>query len=89
MRNLRSYFNELGFPLAGETITSGGRKRSLPLASSPSLRGKTGMVVARWHQRFVHLPMSLVTRGRRKVDPNGDLWRSVVELTGQPAKMGV
>jgi 6-phosphofructokinase 1 len=53
------------------------------------MAGKTGMVVARWHQRFVHLPMSLVTRGRRKVDSNGDLWRLVVELTGQPAKMGV
>lgn len=52
------------------------------------MAGKTGMVVARWHQRFVHLPMSLVTRGRRKVDPTGDLWRSVVEVTGQPAKMG-
>jgi 6-phosphofructokinase 1 len=53
------------------------------------MAGKTGMVVARWHQSFVHLPMSLVTRGRRKVDPTGDLWRSVVESTGQPARMGV
>lgn len=53
------------------------------------MAGKTGMVVARWHQSFVHLPMSLVTRGRRKVDPAGDLWRSVVESTGQPARMGV
>ena len=54
-----------------------------------AMAGKTGMVVARWHQRYVHLPMSLVTRGRRKVDPSGDLWRSVVESTGQPARMGV
>jgi 6-phosphofructokinase 1 len=53
-----------------------------------AMAGKTGMVVARWHQRYVHLPMNLVTRGRRKVDPNGDLWRSVVEATGQPARMG-
>jgi 6-phosphofructokinase 1 len=53
-----------------------------------AMAGKTGMVVARWHQRYVHLPMSLVTRGRRKVDPNGDLWRSVVEATGQPARLG-
>jgi 6-phosphofructokinase 1 len=52
------------------------------------MAGKTGMVVARWHNRFVHLPMTLVTRGRRKVDPTGDLWRSVVESTGQPARMG-
>lgn len=54
-----------------------------------AMAGKTGMVVARWHQSYVHLPMSLVTRGRRKVDPTGDLWRSVLESTGQPAKMGV
>jgi hypothetical protein len=33
--------------------------------------------------------MSLVTRGRRKVNPSGDLWRSVIESTGQPARMGV
>ncbi|MEI8037141.1 MAG: ATP-dependent 6-phosphofructokinase [Verrucomicrobiota bacterium] len=52
------------------------------------MAGKTGMVVALLHQSFVHLPMSLVTRGRRKVDPTGDLWRSVVESTGQPARMG-
>lgn len=53
-----------------------------------AMAGKTGMVVARWHQSYVHLPMSLVTRGRRKVDPAGDLWRSVIESTGQPANMG-
>lgn len=53
------------------------------------MAGKTGMVVARWHQSYVHLPMSLVTRGRRKVNPAGDLWRSVIESTGQPARMGV
>ena len=52
------------------------------------MAGKTGMVVACWHQSFVHLPLGLVTRGRRKVDPNGDLWRAVVESTGQPANMG-
>ena len=53
------------------------------------MSGKTGMVVARWHQSYVHLPMNLVTRGRRKVDPSGDLWRSVVESTGQPCRIGV
>lgn len=51
------------------------------------MAGKTGMVVARWHQRFVHLPIQVVTQGRKKVDPHGDLWRSVVEATGQPFSM--
>lgn len=53
------------------------------------MAGKTGMVIARWHHRYVHLPMSLVTRGRRKVDPAGDFWRSVIESTGQPVRIGV
>ena len=53
-----------------------------------AMAGKTGMVVARWHDRFVHLPMSLVNRGRRKVDPHGDLWRSVLESTGRPPRIG-
>ena len=53
-----------------------------------AMAGKTGMVIARWHQRFVHLPMDLVTSGKRKVDPQGDLWRSVLECTGQPARIG-
>jgi 6-phosphofructokinase 1 len=66
-----------------------GRDSGFIACSAALAAGKTGMVVARWHQRFVHLPMSLVTRSRRKVDPNGDLWRSVLELTGQPAKMGI
>jgi 6-phosphofructokinase 1 len=52
-----------------------------------AMAGKTGMVVARWHQRFVHLPASLVASGRRKVDEHGDLWRCVLETTGQPARM--
>lgn len=53
-----------------------------------AMAGKTGMVVARWHQRFVHLPVHLVAEGRAKVDVEGDLWRSVLESTGQPSRMG-
>lgn len=51
------------------------------------MAGKSGVVVARWHQRFVHLPMPLVAQGRRTVDLEGDLWRCVLESTGQPAQM--
>ncbi len=53
-----------------------------------AMAGKTGMVVALWHQRYVHLPMQLVASGRARVDTNGQLWRSVLESTGQPPKMG-
>ncbi len=53
-----------------------------------AMAGKTGMVVALWHQRYVHLPVHLVAGGRAKVDPEGDLWRCVLESTGQPSHMG-
>lgn len=52
-----------------------------------AMAGKTGMLVGRWHGTFVHLPLDFVTHGRRKVDPCGPLWHSVLECTGQPADL--
>ena len=46
--------------------------------------GRTEMVVGRWHSRFVHVPIPLAIRERNQVDPNGDLWMTVLESTGQP-----
>ncbi|MFN8076054.1 MAG: ATP-dependent 6-phosphofructokinase [Kineosporiaceae bacterium] len=53
-----------------------------------AMTGRTEMVVGRWHGRFVHIPMRMAISGRSTVDPNGDLWLSVLEATGQPATMG-
>jgi len=50
--------------------------------------GRTEMVVGRWHGRFVHVPIPLAIRERNQVDPNGDLWMSVLESTGQPPSFG-
>lgn len=49
-----------------------------------AMSGRTGMVVGRWNGRFVHVPIPLAIRERNHVDPNGDLWMSVLESTGQP-----
>jgi 6-phosphofructokinase 1 len=49
-----------------------------------AMAGNTETIIGRWHGRFVHVPMQLATRGRRQVDPSGDLWSSVIESTGQP-----
>jgi 6-phosphofructokinase 1 len=48
-----------------------------------AMGGRTAMVVGRWHGRFVHLPIKLATDSRNQVDPDGDLWMSVLEATGQ------
>ena len=52
-----------------------------------AMAGKTSMLVGRWHNAFVHLPLDMVTHGRRKVDPHSELWHAVLESTGQPAMM--
>ncbi len=53
-----------------------------------AMAGRTDCVVGRWHGRFVHIPIPLVIRDRNTVDPNGDLWLSVLESTGQPRMFG-
>jgi 6-phosphofructokinase 1 len=53
-----------------------------------AMAGRTAMLVGRWHGRFVHVPITLATQATNKVDPDGDLWYSVLETTGQPAQFG-
>jgi 6-phosphofructokinase 1 len=49
-----------------------------------AMAGRTEMVVGRWHGRYVHIPMAMAVSHRNQVAPDGDLWLSVREATGQP-----
>ena len=51
------------------------------------MAGRTNMVVSNWNQQFTHVPIELAVSARKKIDPNGWLWSSVLETTGQPADM--
>jgi len=51
------------------------------------MSGRTGMVISRWNGRYVHIPMELVTRGKKRIDPTSNYWRAVLESTGQPQCM--
>ena len=53
-----------------------------------AMSGRTKMVIGVVNNHFVHIPISLVAAGRQFVDPDGDLWDSVLEVTGQPRKIG-
>ena len=48
-----------------------------------AMAGKTGMVVAKLMDRYVHLPIDLIIRKRQKVNPLSAYWRAVLESTGQ------
>jgi 6-phosphofructokinase 1 len=48
-----------------------------------ALAGKTDLVVGRWHRRFTHIPLTLVTSTHKRMDPTGETWFAVSEATGQ------
>ena len=51
------------------------------------MAGKTNMFVGSWNQRGTHVPIPLGVGSRKQVDPHGQIWRRVLESTGQPALM--
>lgn len=51
------------------------------------MAGLTNVLIGHWNNRFTHVPIPLATRGRKKVDPKGRLWSSVLAATGQPAQL--
>jgi len=52
------------------------------------MSGRTNMVVGFWNHQFTHVPICLATSQRKKIDPEGALWNSVLASTGQPVDMG-
>jgi 6-phosphofructokinase 1 len=51
------------------------------------LSGRTNMVVSFWNHHFTHVPIALAASERKKIDPQGALWSTVVTSTGQPRDM--
>jgi 6-phosphofructokinase 1 len=49
--------------------------------------GRTNMVVGFWNHQFTHVPIALAVSERKKIDPDGALWSSVLAATGQPHDM--
>lgn len=53
------------------------------MAVHAGMSGKTDMLIGLWNNVYVHIPNSVCTKGRKKIDTNGPLWTSVLESTGQ------
>ncbi|MFH1716758.1 MAG: ATP-dependent 6-phosphofructokinase [Planctomycetota bacterium] len=91
------YFHEKQKPISLKYIDPSYMIRSLPADSNDSafcvmlgqhavhagLSGRTNMVVGYWNQHFVHVPTELTVLRRKMVDPDGSLWQTVLETTGQ------
>jgi 6-phosphofructokinase 1 len=97
---ITAYFKELNIETTLKYIDPSYTIRSVPASTQDNvycsrlaqhavhaaMAGKTAMVIGRWHGSYVNMPTDLVVHGRRKVDPEGELWQAVIETTGQPAR---
>jgi 6-phosphofructokinase 1 len=96
-QKIADYFRKKEKPFSLKYIDPSYMIRSLPADSNDSafcvmlgqnavhagLSGRTNMVVGYWNQHFVHVPILLTILKRKKVNPRGDLWQTVLETTGQ------
>jgi len=94
---IKQHFLQKQIPLSLKYIDPSYIIRSLPANSRDSafclllgqyavhagMTGRTNMVISFWNQYFTHVPISLATLKRKKIDPNGYLWQTVLGTTGQ------
>lgn len=52
-----------------------------------AMAGKTNLVIGVWNGSMTHLPIPLATSGKKTIDPEGTLWRSVLASTGQHRRL--
>jgi len=52
------------------------------------ISGKTDALVGIWNNHFTLIPIETATRERKLINPESNLWLSVIETTGQPSYIG-
>jgi 6-phosphofructokinase 1 len=98
---IKAYFKRAGMEINLKYIDPSYTIRSVPAnphdsafclllghsAVHAGMSGRTNMVVSFWNHSFTHVPISLAVSQRKKIDPQGMLWSSVLASTGQPREM--
>jgi 6-phosphofructokinase 1 len=93
-----SYFKDAGVPADVKYFDPSYIIRSVPANSDDSLlcdqfarhavhaamAGKTNLMIGLSHDVFTHVPLPLATSAKKRVEPEGALWMSVLAATGQP-----
>jgi 6-phosphofructokinase 1 len=51
-----------------------------------AMAGKTGLVIGLLHDHFIHVPIEMLAKQEKRVDPNGSIWHAVLATTGQPPR---
>ena len=99
--SIKQYFKGIGMEINLKYIDPSYMIRSLPAnphdsafclmmghsAVHAGMAGRTGMLVGYWNHQFTHVPISLAVARRRKIDPGGWVWSSVLAATGQASEI--
>jgi len=97
-REIKTYLDQQKIPFSMKYIDPSYIIRSIPAnandkvycgflgqnAVHAAMSGRTNMVVGKLMERYVHLPLELVTHKRRKLNVKSEYWQAVLESTGQP-----
>ncbi len=97
---IKSYFKSEGLPVVMRYFDPSYQVRSRPAncedallcdlfarhAVHAAMAGKTGVVIGFLHERFIHVPIELLSTKTKRLDPASGWWRSVLAATGQPER---
>ncbi len=98
---ITAHFRERQVPITLKYIDPSYAIRSVPTTAHDSafclllghnavhaaMSGRTDMIVSFWNHQFTHVPIALAVSKRKKIDPEGPLWSSVLASTRQPREM--
>lgn len=98
---ITGHFRESGIPISLKYIDPSYAIRSVPVTAHDSafcllmghnavhagMTGRTDMLVGCWNNQFTHVPIPVAVSERKRIDPEGPLWSSVLTSTGQPRDM--
>lgn len=100
-QEIAAYFKKKNMPFALKYIDPSYIIRSVPAnandriycgflgqhAVHAAMAGKTNTVIGKLQDKYLYMPLELVTKKRRKLDTNSNYWSSVLESTGQPESL--
>ena len=95
---INSYFKAEGAPVTVRYFDPSYQVRSVPAncedallcdlyarhAVHAAMAGKTGIVIGFLHERFIHVPIELLAKKTKRLDPTTGWWHAVLAATGQP-----
>ena len=97
---IETFFREEKIPIIMRYIDPGYLIRSSPAdaedavlsdlfarnAVHAAMAGKTGLVIGYLHDKFIHVPIELLTSRKKYMKPDSSLWNAALSATGQPAR---